>query len=62
MKLRDLLLVFINGEVVVNYNLDEVYFGSSREAFDCKDSDWFLDNEVTEIVSDGEAGLIIYTR
>ena len=61
MKLRDLLLVF-DGEVVVNYILDEVYFGNSREAFDCKDSDWFLDNEVMEIVSDGEAGLIIYTR
>ena len=60
MKLRDLLLVF-DGEVIVNYILDEVYFGNSREAFDCKDS-WFLDNEVTEIVSDGEAGLIIYTR
>ena len=60
MKLRDLLLVF-DGEVVVNYILDEVYFGDAREAFDCKDG-WFLDNEVTEIVSDGEAGLIIYTR
>ena len=60
MKLRDLLLVF-DGEVIVNYILDEVYFGNSREAFDCKDG-WFLDNEVTEIVSDGEAGLIIYTR
>ena len=60
MKLRDLLLVF-DGEVVVNYILDEVYFGNSRGAFDCKDG-WFLDNEVTEIVSDGEAGLIIYTR
>ena len=61
MKLRDLLLVF-DGEVVVNYILDEVYFGNSREAFDCKDSGWFLDNEVVEIVSDGEDGLIIYTR
>ena len=61
MKLRDLLLVF-DGEVVVNYILDEVYFGNSRGAFDCKDSDWFLDNEVMEIVSDGEDGLIIYTR
>ena len=60
MKLRDLLLVF-DGEVIVNYILDEVYFGSSRGAFDCKDG-WFLDNEVMEIVSDGEAGLIIYTR
>ena len=60
MQLRELLYVF-DGEVVVNYNLDEVYFGDAREAFDCKD-DWFLDNEVTEIVSDGEAGLIIYTR
>ena len=60
MKLRDLLLVF-DGEVIVNYILDEVYFGDAREAFDCKDG-WFLDNEVMEIVSDGEAGLIIYTR
>ena len=60
MKLRDLLLVF-DGEVIVNYILDEVYFGDAREAFDCKDG-WFLDNEVIEIVSDGEAGLIIYTR
>ena len=60
MKLRDLLLVF-DGEVVVNYILDEVYFGDARGAFDCKDG-WFLDNEVMEIVSDGEAGLIIYTR
>ena len=60
MKLRDLLLVF-DGEVVVNYILDEVYFGDAREAFDCKDG-WFLDNEVVEVVSDGEAGLIIYTR
>ena len=60
MKLRVLLLVF-DGEVVVNYILDEVYFGDARGAFDCKDG-WFLDNEVMEIVSDGEAGLIIYTR
>ena len=60
MQLRDLLLVF-NGEVLVNYILDEVYFGDARGAFDCKDG-WFLDNEVMEIVSDGEAGLIIYTR
>ena len=60
MKLRDLLLVF-DGEVVVNYILDEVYFGDARGAFDCKDG-WFLDNEVMEIVSDGEDGLIIYTR
>ena len=60
MQLRDLLLVF-NGEVIVNYILDEVYFGDARGAFDCKDG-WFLDNEVMEIVSDGEAGLIIYTR
>ena len=60
MKLRDLLLVF-DGEVVVNYILDEVYFGDARGAFDCKDG-WFLDNEVMEIVSEGEAGLIIYTR
>ena len=60
MKLRDLLLVF-DGEVLVNYILDEVYFGDARGAFDCKDG-WFLDNEVMEIVSDGEAGLIIYTR
>ena len=60
MKLRDLLLVF-DGEVVVNYILDEVYFGDAREAFDCKDG-WFLDNEVMEIISDGEAGLIFYTR
>ena len=60
MKLRDLLLVF-DGEVIVNYILDEVYFGDARGAFDCKD-DWFLDNEVMEIVSDGEVGLIIYTR
>ena len=60
MKLRDLLLVF-DGEVVVNYILDEVYFGNSREAFDCKDS-WFLDNEVVEVVSNGENGLVINTR
>ena len=60
MKLRDILLVF-DGEVIVNYILDEVYFGDARGAFDCKDG-WFLDNEVMEIVSDGEAGLIIYTR
>ena len=61
MHLRDLLLVF-DGEVVVNYILDEVYFGNSREAFDCKDNGWFLDNEVTEIVSNDEDSLIIYTR
>ena len=61
MRLRDLLYVF-DGEVLVNYILDEVYFGDARGAFYCKDSDWFLDNEVMEIVSDGEAGLIIYTR
>ena len=60
MRLRDLLYVF-DGEVLVNYILDEVYFGDARGAFDCKDG-WFLDNEVMEIVSDGEAGLIIYTR
>ena len=60
MKLRDLLLVF-DGEVIVNYILDEVYFGDARGAFDCKDG-WFLDNEVMEIVSDGEACLINYTR
>ena len=60
MKLRDLLLVF-DGEVVVNYILDEVYFGDAREAFDCKDG-WFLDNEVMEIVSNDEDSLIIYTR
>ena len=60
MKLRDLLLVF-DGEVVVNYILDEVYFGNSREAFDCKDS-WFLDNEVMEVISNDEDSLIIYTR
>ena len=61
MKLRDLLLVF-DGEVVVNYNLDEVYFGNSRGAFDCKDSSWFLDNEVMEVISNGEDSLIINTR
>ena len=61
MKLRDLLLVF-DGEVIVNYNLDEVYFGNSREAFYCKDSDWFLDYEVMEVISNGEDSLIIYTR
>ena len=60
MKLRDLLLVF-DGEVVVNYILDEVYFGDAREAFDCKDG-WFLDNEVVEIVSIGEDSLVINTR
>ena len=60
MQLRDLLLVF-NGEVVVNYNLDEVYFGDSREAFYCKDG-WFLDNEVIEVISNGEVSLIFYTR
>ena len=60
MKLRDLLLVF-DGEVVVNYDLDEVYFGNSREAFDCKDS-WFLDNEVMEVISNGEGSLVINTR
>ena len=60
MKLRDLLLVF-DGEVVVNYILDEVYFGDAREAFDCKDG-WFLDNEVIEVVSNDEDSLIIYTR
>ena len=60
MKLRDLLLVF-TGEVVVNYNLDEVYFGDSREAFYCKD-DWFLDNDVMEVISNGEDRLIINTR
>lgn len=60
MKLRDLLLVF-DGEVLVNYILDEVYFGDAREAFDCKDM-WFLDNEVMEIVSNGEDSLIINTR
>ena len=61
MKLRELLLVFINGEVIVNYNLDEVYFGDARGAFDCKDG-WFLDNEVMEVISNGEDGLIINTR
>ena len=61
MKLRDLLLVF-DGEVVVNYILDEVYFGDARGAFDCKDG-WFLDNEVMEVVvSNDEDSLIIYTR
>ena len=60
MKLRDLLLVF-DGEVVVNYILDEVYFGDAREAFDCKDG-WFLDNEVIEVISNDEDSLIIYTR
>ena len=60
MKLRDLLLVF-DGEVVVNYILDEVYFGDAREAFDCKDS-WFLDNEVVEVVSISEDSLVINTR
>ena len=60
MKLRDLLLVF-DGEVIVNYILDEVYFGDARGAFDCKDG-WFLDNEVMEVISDGEDGLIINTR
>ena len=60
MKLRELLLVF-DGEVIVNYNLDEVYFGNSRGAFDCKDG-WFLDNEVMEVISNGEDSLIIYTR
>ena len=59
MKLRDLLLVF-DGEVVVNYILDEVYFGDAREAFNCKDG-WFLDNEVMEVIS-GEDSLVIYTR
>ena len=60
MKLRDLLLVF-DGEVIVNYILDEVYFGDARGAFDCKDS-WFLDNEVMEVISNGENGLVINTR
>ena len=60
MKLRDLLLVF-DGEVIVNYDLDEVYFGNSREAFDCKDG-WFLDNEVMEVISNGEGSLVINTR
>ena len=60
MKLRDLLLVF-NGEVLVNYILDEVYFGDAREAFDCKDG-WFLDNEVMEVISNGEDSLVINIR
>ena len=60
MKLRDLLLVF-DGEVIVNYILDEVYFGDARGAFDCKDG-WFLDNEVMEVISNDEDSLIIYTR
>ena len=60
MKLRDLLLVF-DGEVLVNYILDEVYFGDAREAFDCKDSSWFLDNEVMEVIAN-EDSLIINTR
>ena len=60
MKLRDLLLVF-DGEVIVNYILDEVYFGDAREAFDCKDG-WFLDNDVIEVISNDEDSLIIYTR
>ena len=60
MQLKDLLLVF-SGEVVVYYILDEVYFGDAREAFDCKDG-WFLDNEVMEVISNGEDSLIIYTR
>ena len=60
MKLRDLLLVF-DEEVVVNYILDEVYFGDARGAFDCKDG-WFLDNEVMEVISNDEDSLIIYTR
>ena len=60
MKLRDLLLVF-DGEVIVNYILDEVYFGDARGAFDCKDS-WFLDNEVMEVISNGEGSLVINTR
>ena len=60
MKLRDLLLVF-DGEVIVNYILDEVYFGDARGAFDCKDG-WFLDNEVVEVVSISEDSLIINTR
>ena len=60
MKLRDLLLVF-DGEVIVNYILDEVYFGDARGAFDCKDG-WFLDNEVMEVISNGENGLVINTR
>ena len=60
MKLRDLLLVF-DGEVIVNYILDEVYFGDARGAFDCKDG-WFLDNEVMEVIANGEDSLVIYTR
>ena len=60
MKLRDLLLVF-DGEVLVNYILDEVYFGDARGAFDCKDG-WFLDNEVMEVISNDEDSLIINTR
>ena len=60
MKLRDLLLVF-DGEVVVNYILDEVYFGDARGAFDCKD-DWFLDNEVMEVISNDEDSLVMNTR
>ena len=60
MQLKDLLLVF-TGEVLVYYILDEVYFGDAREAFDCKDG-WFLDNEVMEVISNGEDSLIIYTR
>ena len=61
MQLKDLLLVF-TGEVLVYYILDEVYFGDAREAFYCKDSDWFLDNEVIEVISNDEDSLIIYTR
>lgn len=60
MKLRDLLLV-TDEEVVVNYVLDEVYFGNSREAFYCQYG-WFLDSEVVEVISNGEDGLIINTR
>ena len=60
MKLRELLYVF-TGEVLVNYILDEVYFGDARGAFDCKDG-WFLDNEVMEVISNDEDSLIIYTR
>ena len=60
MKLRDLLLVF-DGEVVINYILDEVYFGNARGAFDCNVG-WFLDNEVMEVISNDEDSLIIYTR
>ena len=59
MKLRDLLLVF-DGEVIVNYILDEVYFGDARGAFNCKDG-WFLDNEVMEVIAN-EDSLIINTR